>query len=526
VALRTRPVDGTRLLRGWGGLDGRARTRYWGFDAGALPINGRVFYPEGPGPFPLVVAVHGGHAMSQPSEPGYDYLGEHLASRGYVFVTVDENFLNAGAWSDVAGSLGGENAARGWLVLEHLRALAGFHRGDGPLAGKIDLGRIALIGHSKGGEAITLAALFNRMPFYPDDASVRFDYGFGIRALIALSITDKQYLPAGATVALEGVDYLALQGSNDGDVTSFQGAQQYERVRLGGPGYRFKETVFVHRANHGQWNRVWGRYDKSRFPPRLFFNRRPILAQADQERVARAYLGAFLAVSLGGDERYLPFLRDHRAGRTWLPDTIFLSRFEDSRTQVVARFDEDVDLTTTTLPGGRIRARNLAAWREQPPGPASQWGTLDNRCVFLAWSEGSRASYTVELPPGLDPRGLEPDAALVVSLADAREPGSARQARRPIDLTVEVADEAGHTARVALGEVRLLQPQIETVTWKRGVGMDPRREIVFQSFTIPLARFAQDAPDLDLADLHVVRFVFDRTPEGMIALDDLGFARP
>ena len=39
--------------------------------------------------------------------------------------------------------------------------------------GKVDLDRIALIGHSRGGEAVAIAALFNRLPFYPDDGARR-----------------------------------------------------------------------------------------------------------------------------------------------------------------------------------------------------------------------------------------------------------------------------------------------------------------------------------------------------------------
>ena len=43
---------------------------------------------------PVAMIVHGGHSMEVSSEPGYDYLGEHLASHGYVLVSVDQNFLN------------------------------------------------------------------------------------------------------------------------------------------------------------------------------------------------------------------------------------------------------------------------------------------------------------------------------------------------------------------------------------------------------------------------------------------------
>jgi hypothetical protein len=48
----------------------------------------------------------------------------------------------------------------------------------------VDLGRIALVGHSRGGEAVATAAVFNAQPRWSDDANVAFDFGFGIRALV------------------------------------------------------------------------------------------------------------------------------------------------------------------------------------------------------------------------------------------------------------------------------------------------------------------------------------------------------
>ena len=94
VILRTAPFDGSRLIGRWKGRSGWARTRFFGFDGKRLPIQARVYYPEGPGPFPLVLAVHGNHSMEEWSDPGYGYLGELLASRGILFASVDENFLN------------------------------------------------------------------------------------------------------------------------------------------------------------------------------------------------------------------------------------------------------------------------------------------------------------------------------------------------------------------------------------------------------------------------------------------------
>ena len=75
VAFRTTPVDASRLLKTFDGFKATARRWYWGFGAEALPLNGRVWYPEVAGPFPLVLIAHGNHRMEYPSEAGYAYLG-------------------------------------------------------------------------------------------------------------------------------------------------------------------------------------------------------------------------------------------------------------------------------------------------------------------------------------------------------------------------------------------------------------------------------------------------------------------
>jgi len=95
VTLLTDPVDARAFLEGNEGWRMGLRTWYWGFDLDALPLNGRVWYPETGGPFPLVLIVHGNHNMEEYSDPGYEYLGELLASRGYIVVSIDENFLNS-----------------------------------------------------------------------------------------------------------------------------------------------------------------------------------------------------------------------------------------------------------------------------------------------------------------------------------------------------------------------------------------------------------------------------------------------
>src|SRR5262249_54857865 len=74
----------------------------------AVPLHGVGRIPAGPGPFPLVLIVHGNHDPTQPSYPGYDYLLDLLASHCMIAVSVEEDFLN--------GWVNGEMDARGIVL--------------------------------------------------------------------------------------------------------------------------------------------------------------------------------------------------------------------------------------------------------------------------------------------------------------------------------------------------------------------------------------------------------------------------
>ena len=58
--------------------------------------------------------------MQEYSDDGYNYLGEYLSSHGYIFNSVDQNFLN-GSWEgDFRGK---EMTTRSWHFLENLSYL-------------------------------------------------------------------------------------------------------------------------------------------------------------------------------------------------------------------------------------------------------------------------------------------------------------------------------------------------------------------------------------------------------------------
>jgi dienelactone hydrolase len=546
AAIRTAPVDGSAFVDNWKGRVGWARTRFWGFDAKKMPVQGRVWYPEGDGPFPLVLIVHGNHDMEDYSDPGYAYLGELMASRGFIFTSVDENFLN-GSFSDLLGmpdtGLKEETDGRAWMLLEHVRVWKEWNAAAAnPFHGKVDTEHIALLGHSRGGEAVAVAAVFNKLPFYPDNARIKLGYNHAIKAIGAIAPVDGQYKPAGISAPIENVNYFVLHGSADGDVQSFHGSRVYHRVKFSGDDYHFKSTLFINDANHGQFNTNWGRFDNGHSLAARTMNYAQIMPAADQQRVAKVYLSAFLEASLHDKREYLPLFQDNRAAAAWLPDGIYLHQFADSTDQMVSTYEEDIDVTTTTIPGGHESGERLCDWKERLV--KLKWGDMDTRAVFLGWNakeSGGVASYTITLPPVK----VDGKSSLIFSLSDAHQEPSPYDPdkkddkkkdkddkkdkdkdKAPIDLTIEVSDAAGETARLPLSAVSALQRQIEThvVKWDLFPGT-AQFEVEFQSFAFPLAAFVAANPKLKPEALKAVRFVFNRTEKGVVILDDVGFGQ-
>ncbi len=377
----TERVNGKAFVTKLSGRFNAMRKKYWGFNRTKFPINGRVWYPEGEGKFPLVLIVHGNHSMRDYSDPGYEYLGEFLASKGYILVSVDENFLN-GDWTQNYRT---ENDARGWVLLEHLSAWKNWAKDtSNPFYEKVDMDNIALIGHSRGGEAVAIAASFNNLSHYPDDANIKFNYHFNIRSVIAIAPVDGQYQPSDYPTPLNNVNYLLFQGSHDADVSSFSGDKQFKRIKFDDGEYKFKSSIYIYRANHGQFNTVWGNHD-SGMPGALLLNTKALIKGEDQRQIAKVYIGSFLETTLRGNHNYLPLFKDYRYGENWLPDTYYISRFEDSETKFAVDFDEDIDVTTTSIEGGKLMGENLRIWREEDLGFRRGSGLRLNKVVYLGW---------------------------------------------------------------------------------------------------------------------------------------------
>jgi len=85
---------------------------------------------------------------------------------------------------------------------------------------------------SLGDEALAQAALFNTLPYYPDDALVKFNNNYHIKYLVAIAPIYGQYEPLKRRAALENINNVVLHGSYDADVKSYIGSLQFERIKF------------------------------------------------------------------------------------------------------------------------------------------------------------------------------------------------------------------------------------------------------------------------------------------------------
>jgi hypothetical protein len=97
-----------------------------------------------------------------------------------------------------------------------------------------------------------LAAVFNRLERYPENARIILGFNFNIRSVVALAPVDQQYKPADQSAVLKDTNYLVLQGGHDADVSVFYGARQLERIEFSDPSSGlFKAGLYIYQANHG-----------------------------------------------------------------------------------------------------------------------------------------------------------------------------------------------------------------------------------------------------------------------------------
>ena len=94
-----------------------------------------------------------------------------------------------------------------------------------------------------------------------------------------------------------------------------------------------------------------------------------------------------------------------------------------------------------------------------------------------------------------------------------------------LDLSLELASASGAVVRLPLSRFRaipvILKSRMTKLPNEESI-FKKRAEPVLQSFAVPLSAYASADARFEPASLSSIRFVFDRSPKGVVALDDVG----
>ncbi len=344
------------------------------------------------GPFPLVIFLHGRHATCYdpanpggtpgdgsflgafmewpcsgnrvpiPSHEGYETAGKILASHGYIVVSVSANGINA---ADNNIEDGGADA-RGQLIVAHLNRWAEFAGSgaepfDDKYLGAVDLERIGLMGHSRGGEGVARAIGIDQ-----ENGNV-----IGIDAALLLAPVDFN------RTVLSHVPLAVVLPYCDGDVSDLQGAHYYDDARYAEPGDLAAKYIFsMYGANHNYFNTVWspstfeaGTADDFGQLAEAFGSLDPAcsegpgssrLTEGQQRQTLDAYSSAFFRRHLGGDTQFDDILRGNVLPQAaGAPVFTTYSAPDDGLERLdVNPLDDDAALTTNLL-GEAVTAEGL-----------------------------------------------------------------------------------------------------------------------------------------------------------------------
>lgn len=506
-------------------------------------LEGLIAVPDETGqPAPVALILHGNHAGCPASEEqhgvdpwpcsreeeqlnyrGFDYLARALADEGYLVIAPN---INAEFTLGFGEGEFGERIEQ--IIRLHLGALAaansGGENGFGvPLQGQVDLSRLAIIGHSMGGE---LANFLTRTEAW-DSPYALADQGFGpVDGLLHVAPSNNNVASTGGSVAMA-----ALLPACDGDVTQLSGQSFFEALRQIPEFDRWAATVLIERGNHNGFNRI------------LRSDRNPIegcetvLPAEDQQAFLVNYARDFLATlwaappqSVEAGQRLgLDAAAPAPAALYGLPVRA-VTQLPERLPLLSAVTEEEVETATID---GRLRADGIdvvfcptgffSSFENPLAEPCRRVNTTvpgNPAALMVSWREPGGALH-LALPDG----ATDVSAYTSLRLRAAVDPLSAlNETGQPQSFSIHLTDAAGQSAVVTVpsSDPALQYPlgEIETSDFlEDGIFFGI---LHMADIRIPLEAFN----GIDLTTLTAVDVLFDQTGSGSLMMADVEFIRP
>jgi hypothetical protein len=467
---------------GTANVDLRAVVRYPATAAGTNT-------PIAAGSHPIFIIEHGNHGFCNVgaanhnacpvgqrklNHMGYMHLLDTLASRGIIAVSIDAYDLTGGVpqWIPERGDL----ILKHLEFWSHLNNAANYPSYTDPFAGRftghVDLSKISVSGHSRGGEASVSAYVRNliRPPAQQ----------FSIGSVSSIAPVD------GQNYVLGDVPYFVILPASDCDVFDLSGTRIYDRAGTAS-NLTVKSGIDVYGANHNFFNTVWAADGDECGSP----GRNDYVPAANQQAIGEAYLSAFVRSQLLGEDVYEDMLR----GRMIFPSTA-------GRKIYALRHEKNYLAIDSGTLAGLASGGATAAIVNNPSVHMTQ---VDH----LSWSAAGQA-YAYSITP-TDISGFEVLAFRAAQTNATVNPATGQEFA--VQLT------GGGNSRLTY--TGLFDPIPKP--YDRGLGSGNQN--VMTSVRIPLQSFIMNNSHVDLAAIDKVELIFSNPSQGDIYVDDVEFSR-
>lgn len=463
----------------------------------SVPITANVRFPaDAPGAtmasqisaaqpsYPVVVCVHG-NANQLTSYQGYDYLLDHFARNGFIAASIHMQ----------PGQTGTDRAR---ILQQHLPIIFG-------LFGTHAANNIGIMGHSRGGEAVVIAARLSQQEAW----------GWNINAVVSLAPTNQYTFEhfGGAWAR----PYLVIYGSLDGDLHGIEdtGFELYDHAS----GMN-KSMAFVYRACHDRFNTVWGDGD-------LYFgwltaaDQAAVLSANSHQLIAKGYMAAFFRQHLKGEAQWAGIFRGE-----WMPAAVqasdanmkIFTQYEDMTTVTVDDFEGPHTATswqTSTL-GGAVTQSGLPATPQE-----GDLRGLDGQSPHLTSGLALRWDNTTDtLDYVIPPAQRDVSGFAAVSFRVTQRVGSASNPTdQPQDLRLTLTDGGGQSRAIRISKLAEIP-----YPYQRGIALLNKSAMC--TIRIPLSAYhihCYNVAQVDLTNVTALSFQFAEKAMGEIEIDSIQF---
>lgn len=486
-----------------------------------LDLIGRLYYPAASAgtnqpvnidlsSYPLIIIAHGqpedlGEDPRIDSYLGYEYLGRHLASRGFICASIALHQL----WNGVHR----RDRERAEKILEHVTALLPSDTlvlldpnfGISVLRTirrRIDPNRVGLLGHSLGGLGVVLAQeIFSGKDPKPN-------YAIKAVATFSPSFSAEEGGPWDQTPTLP---YLTIYGTYDGSFRRGYGLRFFERAS------RPRHMITIYGANHNYFNEKWDDevHELNSQNPRK-------IKRNQQESLTKTFITAFFFNYLHDQQAYGELFSGHAVppSVSAVPTTILYSD-QPKRLNAILTIDDFEKLPPRKNSLGKENwSAQTSDYAEELLPPCTTM-LCQNHGLRVAW-ESRNAFIAFDIGDEVGGRNVLFYDFLNFRVAQYyREEDNYNKPGGFQDLAVYISDDLGRTSPPVRVRLFAYIPFTDIPDPEDQDSFPPKS--IMQTVRIPLRAFTANGFHLDLQRANLIVFSFEKQHSGELIFDDIEF---